>query len=102
MLCFDCATSCGSPGLGDSCAQVDAVAICCRCGAGLCQRHVVEREVHLMVTAVINREVAVEPPARRLAVRTVCPNWRNASVARLVTHGWARTETRRAHQLVAA
>ncbi len=65
MLCFDCAVSDTGPWALPA-AHVDAVAICCRCGAGVCEHHVVEREVHLTVPAAINREVPVNPPARRL------------------------------------
>ena len=43
-----------------------AVAICGRCGAGICAEHVVETEDHLTFTAVINRVVEVSPSVRHL------------------------------------
>jgi len=43
-----------------------AVAICGRCGAGLCAEHIIEGEEHLTFTAPINRVVEVSPPARHL------------------------------------
>jgi hypothetical protein len=48
-----------------------AVAICGRCGAGLCAEHIVESDDYLTYTATINRQVQVSPPTRRLRC-TVC------------------------------
>lgn len=52
------------------CAQADgttaAVAVCGRCGAGLCREHLHEGGEALTVMAPIARQVAVEPLARRL------------------------------------
>jgi hypothetical protein len=42
------------------------VAICGRCGAGVCAEHVVVREEHLRIELPIARSLAVSPPARRL------------------------------------
>jgi hypothetical protein len=55
MNCLDC---------GD--LPSPAVAMCARCGAGLCSEHVVVRDETLTVRVPINRPVAVWPPARRL------------------------------------
>jgi hypothetical protein len=55
MNCFDCAA------LGDLTA---AVAICAGCGAGVCSAHANASPRWLTRTMVINRVVAVEPPAR--------------------------------------
>lgn len=57
MNCLDCAR------VGDS---ETAVAVCGRCGAGLCVDHLREGREWLTVTAPINRRVTVEPPTRRL------------------------------------
>lgn len=43
-----------------------AVAICGRCGAGLCAEHIVETDDYLTFTAPINRPVQVSPPVRHL------------------------------------
>ena len=43
-----------------------AVAICGRCGAGLCADHVVETDDYLTFTAPINRPVQVSPSVRHL------------------------------------
>jgi hypothetical protein len=43
-----------------------AVAICGRCGAGLCVEHIVETNDYLTFTALINRPVQVSPPVRHL------------------------------------
>ena len=43
-----------------------AVAICGRCGAGVCADHIVETDDYLTFTAVINREVQVSPSVRHL------------------------------------
>ena len=55
MKCFDCAAL-GHP--------ADAVAVCAGCGAGVCHDHAHVAPRWLTRTAVINRTVAVEPPAR--------------------------------------
>ena len=62
MNCFDCAA------LGH---QVPAVPICADCGAATCQRHAHVAPRWLTRTAVINRVVAIEPPARTIR-RGVC------------------------------
>jgi len=46
-----------------------AVAICGRCGAGLCPDHIVETDDHLTFTAPINRPVQVSPAVRHLRCR---------------------------------
>jgi hypothetical protein len=46
--------------------QNDAVAICGRCGAGLCVEHLIESEEPLTFVAPINARVSADPPARRL------------------------------------
>ncbi len=71
MNCFDCAA------LGD---QVPAVAICADCGAGACRRHAHVAPRWLTRTAVINRVVAVEPPARTLRC-AVCQAARDAAAS---------------------
>jgi hypothetical protein len=43
-----------------------AVAICGRCGAGLCVEHIVETEDYLTFIAPINRPVQVAPSVRHL------------------------------------
>ena len=57
MKCFDCAAAADT---------ADAVAVCTACGAGVCSddAHVTPR--WLTRTAVINRTVRVEPPARSI------------------------------------
>jgi hypothetical protein len=55
--CFDRAA------LGD---RVPAVAICADCGAAVCQQHAHVAPRWLTRTAVINRVVAIEPPARTI------------------------------------
>jgi hypothetical protein len=57
MNCFDCAS------MGRS-ANADAV--CADCGAGLCHEHAHVSPHWLTRTAVINRTVVVEPPARMI------------------------------------
>ena len=57
MNCFDCAS------LGHS---NDAVAVCADCGAALCHDHAHVSAHWLTRTAVINRTVRVEPPARMI------------------------------------
>ncbi len=57
MNCFDCA-SLGHP--------VDAVAVCADCGAAICHDHAHVAPHWLSRTAVINRTVRVEPPARMI------------------------------------
>lgn len=46
--------------------EVPAVAVCARCGAGLCREHAITHPDHLMVTRPVNRRVRVQPPARRI------------------------------------
>jgi hypothetical protein len=43
-----------------------AVAICGRCGAGLCAEHIIETEDHLTFIAPINRSLQVAPSVRHL------------------------------------
>ena len=57
MNCFDCA------GLGHA---ADAAGICVDCGAGVCLDHAQVTPRWLTATAVINRMVVVEPPARTI------------------------------------
>ncbi len=44
----------------------EAVAICGRCGAGLCIEHLVESDEPLTFPAPINARVMADPPARKL------------------------------------
>jgi hypothetical protein len=46
------------------CRDEPALAICGRCGAGLCGQHLHETDETLFVTMPINRRVPVEPAAR--------------------------------------
>ena len=62
MNCFDCAAL-GEPAV--------AVAICADCGAAVCPDHAHVTPRWLTRTMVINRIVAVEPPARTIRC-TVC------------------------------
>jgi hypothetical protein len=55
--CFDCA------GLGQTTA---AAAVCVDCGAAVCYDHAHVTARWLTRTAVINRTVVVEPPARTI------------------------------------
>ncbi len=55
MNCLDCRPE-----------ETAAVAVCGRCGAGLCTEHLVESDEHLTFSMPINRPVASEPPARKL------------------------------------
>ena len=71
MNCFDCAA------LGD---HVDAVAICADCGAAVCHDHAHVTARWLTRTMVINRVVAVEPPARTIRCG-VCQAARDAAPA---------------------
>jgi len=57
VKCFDCAA------LGQ---QAGAVAICAGCGAAVCHDHAHVTARWLTRTMVINRVVAVEPPARTI------------------------------------
>ena len=57
MNCFDCASL-------DQ--QTPAIGMCADCGAGICQQHARLSPRWLTRTAVINRIVRVEPPARIL------------------------------------
>ena len=71
MNCFDCAA------LGD---HVDAVAICADCGAAVCHDHAHVTARWLTRTMLINRVVAVEPPARTIRC-AVCQAARDAAPA---------------------
>jgi hypothetical protein len=53
----------------DGITSSPAVAICARCGAGLCDEHLIERSTILVAHAAIARTIPVDPPARRL----LCP-----------------------------
>ncbi|MFI5063603.1 MAG: DUF2180 family protein [Streptosporangiales bacterium] len=75
MNCFDCAA------LGEAAA---AVAICADCGAAVCARHVHVTPRWLTRTMVINRVVAVEPPARTIRCG-VCQAARDAAPAAIYT-----------------
>ena len=55
MNCLDCHP-----------VQNEAVAICGRCGAGLCIEHLIESDEALTFPAPINAWVVADPPARRL------------------------------------
>jgi len=57
MNCFDCASQSHS---------TQAVAVCADCGAALCHDHARVSPHWLTRTAVINRTVNVEPPARMI------------------------------------
>jgi hypothetical protein len=69
MNCFDCAA------VGQ---QAPAVAICADCGAGICPNHARLSPHWLTRTAVINRQITVEPPARILRC-AVCQVARDAA-----------------------
>jgi hypothetical protein len=71
MHCFDCAA------LGDATA---AVAVCADCGAAVCAAHAHVTPRWLTRTMVINRVVAIEPPARTIRC-TVCQAANDAAVA---------------------
>lgn len=68
MKCLDCLAEPAGQWLIGNVPQ-PAVAICGRCGAGLCERHAVVGAEVLTATAVINRELAVELPARSIRCR---------------------------------
>jgi hypothetical protein len=69
MNCFDCAA------LGD---VTTAVAVCADCGAAVCAAHAHVTPRWLTSTMVINRIVAVEPPARTIRC-PVCQAARDAA-----------------------
>jgi hypothetical protein len=69
MNCFDCAA------LGD---LTVAVAVCADCGAAVCAAHAHVTPRWLTRTMVINRVVAVEPPARTIRC-AVCQAARGAA-----------------------
>ncbi len=71
MNCFDC-TAHGHP--------AEAVGICADCGAAVCPEHAHLTPRWLTRTMVINRVVAVEPPARTIRC-TVCQAARDAASA---------------------
>jgi hypothetical protein len=79
MNCLDCAAH------GQ---DEPAVAICLDCGAGLCLDHAEVEPRWLTRTAVINRVVTVEPPARVVRCR-VCSQAQGAATrpARRQTSG---------------
>jgi len=62
MNCFDCAAADWPTG---------AVAVCHDCGAAVCADHAVSFDHHLTRTALIDRVILVEPPARLIRCR-VC------------------------------
>lgn len=68
MNCYDCAAH------GEA---TDAVAVCTDCGAAICAVHAHLSPRWLTRTMVINRVVAVEPPARTIRC-TVCQAARDA------------------------
>jgi len=71
MNCFDCAAH----------AQpAQAVAVCADCGAALCYDHAHVTARWLTRTAVINRVVAIEPPARTVRCG-ICQAARDAAPA---------------------
>ncbi len=76
MNCFDCAAIS---------ITTAAVAVCSECGAGICADHAQVEAHWLTRTAVINRNVVVEPPAREIRC-PVCQTAHNAAV-----HPHART-----------
>ena len=69
MNCFDC-TALGDP--------AEAVAICADCGAAVCSTHAHVTPRWLTRTMVINRVVAIEPPARTIRC-TVCQAARDSA-----------------------
>ena len=90
MKCLDClAEPAGQWLIGDP--PQAAVAICGRCGAGLCERHAVIGTEVFTVTAAINRKLEVAPPARRIRCRT-CDE---AERAQRRAEDWTPSESRR-------
>jgi hypothetical protein len=88
MKCLDClAEPAGQWLIGD--APQPAVAMCGRCGAGLCERHAVVGTEALTVTVTINHKVAVEPPARSIR----CRQCDAAERAQRRAEGWAPSES---------
>ena len=71
MNCFDCAALGG---------HAVAVAICADCGAAVCHDHAHVTARWLTRTMVINRVVAVEPPARTIRCG-ICQAARDAAPA---------------------
>ena len=84
MNCFDCAA------LGD---HIDAVAICADCGAAVCHDHAQVTARWLTRTMVINRVVAVEPPARTIRCG-ICQVARDAAPATELRGGRLSKDTR--------
>ena len=82
MNCFDCAAH----------GEVStAVAICAGCGAGLCPDHAHVEPRWLTRSAVINRAVVVDPPAR--VVRCgVCTQAHDAAVHPAQPPRWHRVK----------
>ena len=64
MNCFDCTTE--TPPI----TARPAVAVCVLCGAGVCGDHATVTTHHLTRVELVNRNVAVEPPARRIYCHT--------------------------------
>jgi len=69
MNCIDCSS------LNQ---RTDAVAVCGDCGAALCHSHAHVSPHWLTRTAVINRTVTIEPPARTIRC-AVCQTAREAA-----------------------
>lgn len=67
MNCLDCLSD--SAGYWSHGKEQPAVAICTRCGAGVCRRHAVVAAAPLTVTMPIARTIPVDPPARRVLCR---------------------------------
>ena len=84
MNCLDCA------GMG---RDVTAVAVCHGCGAGVCAVHARVVARWLTRTAVINRTVMVEPPAR-LVWCPVCDAAQQAASGRPASKGRDRAGAR--------
>ena len=77
MNCLDCATA--------NIIDEPAIGNCIDCGSGVCLEHAVVRERHLTKTALVNRDVAVEPAARVLRCH-VCDAARVAQHDRQLGH----------------
>ncbi len=63
MNCLDSAT-------GSSSVARAAIGICVVCGAGVCSDHATVTAHHLTHVELVNRTVAVEPPARHIYCHT--------------------------------
>jgi len=64
MNCFDCTTE--TPPI----IARPAVGMCVLCGAGVCSDHATVTTHHLTRIELVNREVPIEPPARRIYCHT--------------------------------